>query len=161
MKTTWRWTEYCTGIFQLAMLAAGLIFIDESYAPVLLVQKSRRLRHETGNWALHSAFEEWDVSVKELAHKFLIRPFQLIMTPICFLMALYASFCYGILYLQLGMYNPMPHIVAPLTSRHRRHSDHFPADTRLEYSGWGFTLSRNASRHVYRKRTQYHEPKVV
>lgn len=76
--------------------------MDESYAPVLLVYKARRLRHESGNWALHARFEEWDVSVKELARKFLMRPLQLLCTPICFLVALYASFCYGILYMQLG-----------------------------------------------------------
>jgi len=34
--------------------------------------------------------------------QFLIRPFQLLTTPICALVALYASFCYGILYMQLG-----------------------------------------------------------
>jgi hypothetical protein len=74
-----------------------MIFLDESYPPMLLVYKARRLRVETGNWSLHAKFEEWDVSIKELATKFLIRPFQLLATPICFLMALYASFCYGIL----------------------------------------------------------------
>lgn len=31
-----------------------------------------------------------------------MRPIQLLCTPICFLVALYASFCYGILYMQLG-----------------------------------------------------------
>jgi DHA1 family multidrug resistance protein-like MFS transporter len=66
------------------------------------VQKARRLRHETGNWALHARFEEWDVSFAEMARKFLFRPVQLLCTPICFLVALYASFCYGILYMQLG-----------------------------------------------------------
>jgi DHA1 family multidrug resistance protein-like MFS transporter len=79
-----------------------MIILDESYPPMLLVYKARRLRHETGNWALHAKHEEWDVSVKELSQKFLIRPFQLLGTPICFLVALYASFCYGILYMQLG-----------------------------------------------------------
>ncbi|OIW34833.1 MFS general substrate transporter [Coniochaeta ligniaria NRRL 30616] len=98
----WRWTEYLTGILQAFILVIALIFIDESYAPVLLVYKARRLRHESGNWALHARFEEWDVSIKELARKFLLRPLQLLCTPICFLVALYASFCYGILYMQLG-----------------------------------------------------------
>jgi MFS family permease len=98
----WRWTEYLTGILQAVVLVLGLIFIDESYPPKLLVYKARRLRHETGNWALHAKFEEWDVSIKELAKKFLVRPIQLLTTPICFLVALYASFCYGILYMQLG-----------------------------------------------------------
>lgn len=79
-----------------------MIFIDESYPPKLLVLKARRLRHDSGNWALHTKFEEWDVSISELGRKFLIRPVQLLTTPICFLVALYASFCYGILYMQLG-----------------------------------------------------------
>ncbi|KAF7677816.1 msf membrane transporter [Alternaria burnsii] len=98
----WRWTEYFTGILQATILVIDVLFIDECYPPKLLVYKARRLRHETGNWALHTKFEEWDVSIKELSKKFLLRPIQLLMTPICFLVALYASFCYGILYMQLG-----------------------------------------------------------
>lgn len=91
----WRWTEYLTGILQSFVLVIAIIFIDESYPPKLLVYKARRLRHESGNWALHAKFEEWDVSLKELSRKFLLRPIQLLCTPICFLVALYASFCYG------------------------------------------------------------------
>lgn len=98
----WRWTEYLTGILQGFVLLIAIIFIDESYPPKLLVYKARRLRHESGNWALHAKFEEWDVSIAELSRKFLVRPIQLLCTPICFLVALYASFCYGILYMQLG-----------------------------------------------------------
>ncbi|KAI3396935.1 hypothetical protein diail_11548 [Diaporthe ilicicola] len=98
----WRWTEYLTGILQAFILLNAVTFIDETYPPVLLVNKARRLRHESGNWALHAQFEEWDVNISELARKFLVRPIQLLCTPICFLMALYASFCYGILYMQLG-----------------------------------------------------------
>ena len=98
----WRWAEYITGILQAVVLLAAVIFIDETYPPKLLVIKASRLRHESGNWALHARFEEWDVTVTELAGKFLVRPIQLLCTPICFLIALYASFCYGILYMQLG-----------------------------------------------------------
>lgn len=65
----WRWTEYFTGIIQMAVLVIDVILLDESYPPRLLVYKARRLRHQSGNWALHAKFEEWDVSVKELARK--------------------------------------------------------------------------------------------
>ncbi len=51
------------------ILLLDVIILDESYPPALLVTKARRLRHETGNWALHARHEEWDVSIKELAHK--------------------------------------------------------------------------------------------
>ncbi|KAK5657565.1 hypothetical protein OQA88_3138 [Cercophora sp. LCS_1] len=98
----WRWTEYLTGMLQSFVLLIGAIFIDETYPPKLLVYKARRLRIESGNWALHAKFEEWDVSVSELARKFLVRPVQLLSTPICLLVATYASFCYGIIYMQLG-----------------------------------------------------------
>lgn len=100
----WRWTEYLTGILMLFFLTLDVIILDESYPPTLLTYKARRLRHETGNWALHSKEEEWDVSLRELGNKYLIRPFQLLMTPICFLVALYASFVYGILYANLGAF---------------------------------------------------------
>ncbi|KAJ5691261.1 MFS multidrug transporter [Penicillium malachiteum] len=100
----WRWTQYLTGIMMMFFLVMDLIFIDESYPPVLLVYKARRLRFETGNWALHARHEEWDVTFKELGNKYLIRPFALLATPICFLVALYASFVYGILYLSLAAF---------------------------------------------------------
>lgn len=86
------------------MLTLDIIFIDESYPNKLLVYKARRLRHETGNWALHARHEEWDVSILELSKKYLVRPVQLLATPICFLMALYASFVYGILYANLSAF---------------------------------------------------------
>ncbi|KAL6818125.1 major facilitator superfamily domain-containing protein [Trichoderma sp. SZMC 28013] len=98
----WRWTEYFTGILQSAILLVAALFIDESYPPLLLVYKAQRLRHETGNWALHAQFEEWQIDLRQLARKFLVRPIRILATPICFLVTLYASFVYGILYMQLG-----------------------------------------------------------
>jgi len=86
------------------ILALDVLVLDESYPASLLVKKARRLRHETGNWALHAKHEEWGVSLKELANKYLLRPFQLLATPICFLVALYASFVYGILYASLAAF---------------------------------------------------------
>lgn len=100
----WRWTQYITGIFVLFVLALDLIFIDESYPATLLVAKARKLRLKSGNWALHARHEEWSVSILELAHKYLVRPIKLLMTPICLLMALYASFCYGLLFAALGAF---------------------------------------------------------
>ncbi|OJD26772.1 hypothetical protein ACJ73_01845 [Blastomyces percursus] len=100
----WRWTEYITGIMMIFFLILDVIFIDESYPAALLVKKALRLRHETGNWALHARHEEWDVSFTEMANKYLIVPFQLLGTPICLLVATYASFVYGILYLSLSSF---------------------------------------------------------
>jgi MFS family permease len=50
----WRWTQYLTGILMLVQLILDLLIIEETYAPVLLVKKARRLRLESGNWTLHA-----------------------------------------------------------------------------------------------------------
>lgn len=39
-----------------------------------------------------------------MAIKFGVRPFQMLLTPICFFVALYASFVYGILYANLASF---------------------------------------------------------
>lgn len=100
----WRWTEYLTGVFMLSMLFLDVLILEESYPSRLLVYKAWRLRFETRNWALHAKFEEWDVLLKEMAIKFAVRPFQMLMTPICFFVALYASFVYDILYANLAAF---------------------------------------------------------
>ena len=60
-----------------------------------------------------------EISIKDLAAKFLLRPIYILCTPIGFLVALYGSFCYGIIYMQLGG--------IPLIFR--------------EYRGWGTVTS--------------------
>lgn len=50
----WRWTEYLTGMIMMAQLILDVVILDESYGPALLVAKARKLRFETGNWALHA-----------------------------------------------------------------------------------------------------------
>lgn len=50
----WRWLQYITGILMMAVLVLDILFLDESYSPVLLQYKARRLRLETGDWALHA-----------------------------------------------------------------------------------------------------------
>ena len=100
----WRWTEYLTGLMMMFVLILDILVLEESYPSRLLVYKARRLRIQTGNWALHAEFEEWDVSFKEMVVKFGVRPFQMLLTPICFCVALYASFVYGILYANLAAF---------------------------------------------------------
>ena len=88
-----------TGMMMISILIVDIFVLDETYANVLLVHKARQLRYESGNWALHAKHEEWNATFSSLARKYLIRPIQLLTTPICFFMSLYAAFVYGILYL--------------------------------------------------------------
>jgi MFS family permease len=50
----WRWTEYLTGIVMMVQVFLDAMILDETYPPVLLSYKARRLRLEGKNWALHS-----------------------------------------------------------------------------------------------------------
>lgn len=50
----WRWTEYLTGIIMMAQFVLDVCFLDESFPPVLLVYKARRLRVAGKNFALHA-----------------------------------------------------------------------------------------------------------
>ena len=54
----WRWTEYLTGILITTQSVLDLFAIQESYAPVLLLRKARKLRFETNDWALHAKVSE-------------------------------------------------------------------------------------------------------
>ena len=74
----------------------ALFTVPETYAPVLLQKRAKRLRYETKKWALHSKLDESKVSPKEIVTKYLARPcIMLVQEPVLFLMTLYLSLVYG------------------------------------------------------------------
>ena len=101
---SWRWTQFISGIFMTIVWFLSIMILDESYPPALLKHKATRLRIRTGNWALHARHEEWDPSLKEMVVKFGVRPLRMLLTPICFFVAIYASFVYGLLYGNLAAF---------------------------------------------------------
>ena len=70
----WRWTQWITLIIATFFGLLTLLVVPETYAPVLLSRRAKRLRHETGNWALHAAHEERKINLREIADKYLSRP---------------------------------------------------------------------------------------
>lgn len=50
----WRWTEYLTGIVMMTQVLLDICLLDESFPPVLLAYKARRLRLAGKNFALHA-----------------------------------------------------------------------------------------------------------
>ena len=88
------------------MVLVDVLVLDESYEPVILIRKAKYLRSKTGNWALHTQFEEFigNVTLKYYLDKFAVRPFQMLLTPICFLVALHASFIFGVFYATLAAF---------------------------------------------------------
>ncbi|KAI9371379.1 major facilitator superfamily domain-containing protein [Aspergillus egyptiacus] len=101
----WRWTLYVPAIVGFFALALLLIFAQETYAPVILVQKAAIIRRQTRNWGIHARQEELEIEVRELITKNFARPFRILFTePIAFLITLYMSFIYGLCYAMLQAY---------------------------------------------------------
>jgi DHA1 family multidrug resistance protein-like MFS transporter len=101
----WRWTQYITAFMGFTSCLLATLLQDESYPPVILVEKASNLRRQTRNWGIHAKQEEVEVELKELLTRNISRPLRILFTePIVFLVSLYMSFLYGLLYLLLTAY---------------------------------------------------------
>jgi MFS transporter, DHA1 family, multidrug resistance protein len=95
----WRWTMYLSGILAAAALILCILFLKESYAPVVLIEKADILRRRTKNWGIHAKQEEIEVDFRELLERNFSRPIRmLIKEPIVLLLTIYMSLIYGLLY---------------------------------------------------------------
>ncbi|KAL7948244.1 major facilitator superfamily domain-containing protein [Trichoderma barbatum] len=101
----WRWTEYLPAIMGFVAWILDMLFLSESYPPVILVSKASELRRRTKNWGIHAKQEEIEVDFGELMSKNFTRPLRLLFTePIILLLSIYMSFIYGLLYLFFTAY---------------------------------------------------------
>lgn len=101
----WRWTHYVLLIWSFCQLIALFFFVPETYHPVLLRNKARRLRRDTGDERWQSAFEKNNAgrSIAGAVGISLLRPFQLLFyEPMCLCLALYSAILLGVLYLFFG-----------------------------------------------------------
>ncbi|KIV95065.1 hypothetical protein PV10_02764 [Exophiala mesophila] len=95
----WRW------VFWVITIAAGVGFVvalfvmRESYEPVLLERRTKRLRKETGNQNLRSRLDP-GIPIREYFIRAIIRPTKMLFfSPIVFTLSLYMAIVYGYLYL--------------------------------------------------------------
>lgn len=101
----WRWTAWITLIMVAFFGAIALIFVKESYPPVLLSRKAAKIRFETKNWAIHAKSDEQKTGIYEIMVKYLFRPFRMLfLEPILVLLTIYMALIYGILYLFFESY---------------------------------------------------------
>jgi MFS transporter, DHA1 family, multidrug resistance protein len=101
----WRWTEYLVTILGGVAFLLDLFFLQETYPPVVLMQKAKELRRRTKNWGIHAKQEEIEVDMKELFQKNFSRPLRILVgEPIVLLLSIYMAFIYGLLYLSLTAY---------------------------------------------------------
>ncbi|KAI0514873.1 major facilitator superfamily domain-containing protein [Xylaria bambusicola] len=101
-NTTWRWAFYATTIADALIQGAGVFFLKETYAPLLLVWKKRRLVKETGNTDLHTPYDNPNRTVAKTLRIALERPFRMITTQIIVqVLAVYMLYVYGLIYIVL------------------------------------------------------------
>jgi multidrug resistance protein len=96
----WRWLYWITLIAAGAVYLLMVFTVPETYAPTLLSRRAAKLRKETGD-ELYVTEQELDKRpFGERMKVFLIRPFQLLFGElIVFLLSLYMSVLYGLLYM--------------------------------------------------------------
>ncbi|KAI1090380.1 MFS general substrate transporter [Rostrohypoxylon terebratum] len=111
--TTWRWAFWATSAADAAIQIAGLIWLRETYAPVLLDRKRRLVAKSSGVPAssLHTPYD--DVRKNGVARKSvwgtlrtaMTRPFRLLATQVIVqCIALYMMYVYGLMYLMLASF---------------------------------------------------------
>ena len=89
----WRWTEYISGIMGFSRFALLVLFMEETYPPVVLMIKAEELRRRTKNWGIHAKQEEIEVDLRELIVRNISRPLRILFTePIVLLLTIYMSF---------------------------------------------------------------------
>ncbi|KAI1864240.1 hypothetical protein JX265_008611 [Neoarthrinium moseri] len=101
----WRWVYWLILILSGIFIPVSVMFLQETFAPALLEQKTRRLRKKTGNLELRSK-ASGRAGPKEQFRLALVRPLKLLLvTPIVTLNALYVAITYGILYLLITTFS--------------------------------------------------------
>ncbi|KAI8965603.1 MFS general substrate transporter [Daldinia sp. FL1419] len=101
----WRWVYWLIVILGGVFIPLSVFFLRETFGPVLIAQKTARLRKETGNQNLRSKFAG-RLSPKDQFKLAILRPMKLLLlTPIVTLMSLYVAITYGILYLLITTFS--------------------------------------------------------
>lgn len=98
----WRWTLYLPAFMSFFMLIVAVFFYSESYPNTILAARARDKRMATGNFAWHHKSEEKPFRLSDIVTVFLTRPIKMFIgEPVVFLLTIYVSFVYAIIYLLL------------------------------------------------------------
>jgi multidrug resistance protein len=104
-NTTWRWVFYATSITDGLILVAGIFLLQETYAPILLHYKKKKLIKETSNNDLYTESDGPTSTLVQIFKISLTRPFRLLGTQIIIqVLSLYIAFIYGLMYLLLSTF---------------------------------------------------------
>ncbi|KAG7286124.1 hypothetical protein NEMBOFW57_008427 [Staphylotrichum longicolle] len=103
--TNWRWTHYVLLIWAGVLLVTIALFVPETYHPVLLKEKAKKIRKETGDDRWRAPIEKTTKSIPKTVGYSLLRPFQiLIFEPMAVVLNVYTAILLGLLYLFFGAF---------------------------------------------------------
>ncbi|KAK4686440.1 hypothetical protein P7C73_g3691, partial [Tremellales sp. Uapishka_1] len=103
--TDWRWVYWILTMFAGVCLIVVVLVLPETYAPIILVKKAKRLRKKTGEERWYAPLEKTDHSFKARAKHVLVTPFvMLALEPMLMAVTVYISFVYGVIYLLFEAY---------------------------------------------------------
>ncbi|KAF5021060.1 hypothetical protein F66182_6893 [Fusarium sp. NRRL 66182] len=101
----WRWTYYVLLIWGFVLGMAIVFFVPETFHPILIRNKARQIRKETGDGRWKAPTEKVERSVVSAFGRSLLRPFQLlIFEPTCLNLCIFSAVLLGILYLFFGAF---------------------------------------------------------
>lgn len=98
VKAGWRWDFWLMAIASGFMTICAILFLRESYPYAILGKKTERLRQQTGNLDLRSALDT-NKDPRKLFAFSILRPLKMLVSPIIFLMAVYAATVFSYAYL--------------------------------------------------------------
>ncbi|KAI3622595.1 putative mfs-multidrug-resistance transporter [Moniliophthora roreri] len=103
--TSWRWLFWVLTLFAGACWFIIIFTMPETYMPILLVQRAKQLRKETGDVRYHAPMEVTKRTIGQQVENVLARPFKILFRePMLLATTLYMSFVYGCLYLLFEAY---------------------------------------------------------
>jgi MFS family permease len=96
---SWRGLLFITSGFYLVVATVNVLSLSESYVPVILAREASARRMRTGNFLHHAKLDETSMTLKEFLKRHVRRPLKMMTVPLIALVALYASFVFGLFYL--------------------------------------------------------------
>jgi MFS family permease len=101
----WKWVEGLMTIFSGVMWLLGLIFVPETYAPVLLRKRAKKLSSMTGKVYRTKTDAGGRMSSGRTLKIALVRPWILLFKePIVLVLSIYMAIIYGTLYMLFGAF---------------------------------------------------------
>lgn len=102
----WRWVEGLMAIFTGVLWIVGTLTIPETYSPVILRRRAKKMSQITGKvYKSKMEIQHGTKTVKQEFKTALSRPWILLfMEPIVFLLSIYMAIIYGTLYMMFGAF---------------------------------------------------------